>query len=128
MYHVRLRQPGMGDDLGEMRFYKISLKYYDALMIARLATHRDGLIEVPPNYPVSATSAAPSPVSASVPAVPGSPATEHFSASPETGLPDGVKRIFALQSDNSLVIEATPKGFAELTDLPLASEGYEVVN
>ena len=30
-------------------------------------------------------------------------------------LPEGVQRIFVLESDNSLVIEATPEGLASLT-------------
>ena len=39
-------------------------------------------------------------------------------------LPPGVKRIFILESDNSLVVEATAQGYENLTDERLLSGGY----
>ena len=78
------------------RFTKIRIRHYDAGMIADLITRPDGIIVVPPNFVV--------PAGAMVPP----------KAAPNV-LPEGVRRIFVLESDNSLVIEATPEGLASLT-------------
>ena len=142
VYHVRVRLTIPSELTGETRFYKIGIKHYDAGRTARLLAHRDGLIDVPPNYVVTANSASPAvhtvpptnqpataggaPVTASG-LDPRNPGSSVAAPVEETVLPKGVKRIFALQSDNSLVIEATPKGFHDLTDLQLASEGYDLV-
>ena len=80
------------------QFTKIRIKHYDAGMIADLITRPDGIIAVPPNFVVPAGMAAPQKA----------PATANV-------LPEGVRRIFVLESDNSLVIEATPEGLASLT-------------
>jgi hypothetical protein len=142
VYHVRVSFLDPTDLTGQMRFYKIGINHYDAGMLARLIAHPNGLVDVPPNFVVTTNAAAATPTAPkNTPAVPGAPASPPaapYSAMPysvapvpslvpQTEMPEGVKRIFALQSDNSLVIEATPKGFASLTDLQLASEGYEPV-
>ena len=139
VYHVRVSFLDPTDLTGQMRFYKIGINHYDAGMLARLIAHQNGLVDVPPNFVVTVNSAAaatPLPPATNTLAVPGTPGNSPAvpysvapmpSLVPQTEMPEGVKRIFALQSDNSLVIEATPKGFASLTDLRLASEGYEPV-
>jgi hypothetical protein len=139
VYHVRVSFLDQTDLTGQMRFYKIGINHYDAGMLARLIAHQNGLVDVPPNFVVTANLAAAAVTTSQptntpvVPGTPGSPPSAPYSVAPmpslvpQAEMPEGVKRIFALQSDNSLVIEATPKGFASLTDLQLASEGYEPV-
>ncbi len=130
---------GSADAEGQDRFYRIGVKHYDAGMMADLATRPDGIIEVPPNFVIPAGSAASaagmspaapavttvSPRSAFGPAgglntpVPfgATPAVTGPQAAPAAAnnvLPDGVRRIYARESDNSLVIEATPSGLARL--------------
>lgn len=78
------------------QFTKIRIKHYDAGMLADLITRPGGIIAVPPNFVVPAG------------------ATTPQKAAPNL-LPEGVRRIFVLESDNSLVIEATPEGLASLT-------------
>ena len=78
------------------RFTKIRIKHYDAGMIADLITRPDGIIVVPPNFVVPAGTMVPPKAAPNV-------------------LTEGVRRIFVLESDNSLVIEATPEGLASLT-------------
>lgn len=70
-------------------FQTIGVKHYDAGMMADLATRPGGLIDVPPNFVIPANSGASKP--------PG--------AAANNVLPDGVKRIYARESDNVLVIE-----------------------
>jgi hypothetical protein len=81
---------------GGYQFTKIRIKHYDAGAIADLITRPDGIIIVPPNFVLPAGAMVPQKV------VP-------------NALPEGVRRIFVLESDNSLVIEATPEGLASLT-------------
>ena len=81
---------------GGYRFTKIRIKHYDAGMIADLITRPDGIIVVPPNFDVPAGTMVPPKAAPNV-------------------LTEGVRRIFVLESDNALVIEATPEGLASLT-------------
>ncbi len=94
------------------QFTKIRIKHYDAGVIADLITRPDGIIAVPPNFVVPAGTAAPQK------AAPTAAANPNTALSPNTTanvMPEGVRRIFVLESDNSLVIEATPEGLASLT-------------
>ena len=90
------------------QFTKIRINHYDAGMIAYLITRPDGIIVVPPNFVVPVGTTAPQKAAPSA-----APNTTLSTAS--TVLPEGVRRIFVLESDNSLVIEATPEGLASLT-------------
>lgn len=101
------------------QFYKIGVQHYDAGMMADLATRQDPIVLVPPNFVI--------PSGGFAPALSGSPAVTTLGAPgprpvPNTlptaapaptppannRLPDGVERIYALQSNNSLVIQMTP--------------------
>ena len=107
-------QPNAAD-----QFYTISVQHYDAGVMADLATRQDPIVLVPPNFVV--------PSGGFAPALSGGPAVITFSApglrsAPNTlptaapapmppannRLPDGVERIYALQSNNTLVIQKTP--------------------
>lgn len=118
------------EDAGPDRFYKIGVKHYDAGMMADLATRPGGIILVPPNFVIPANPGAVGGIAgptvttvtsqpqAGNPAAPASvPLANNAlpnNALPNNVLPEGVKRIYALASDNSLVIEATPSGLARL--------------
>jgi len=84
---------------GQYQFTKIRIQHYDAGVIADLITRPAGIIAVPPNFVIPASVGA-----AVIPP----------KAAPNV-LPEGVRRIFVLESDNSLVIEATPDGLASLS-------------
>lgn len=126
------------EDTGQNSFYKIGIKHYDAGMIADAMTHRDGIILLPPNFVIPSGFAGPSvPTGPNVTTV-GGPRNPGLTAptgsAPQAGplaaanvLPPGVKRIFVLESDNSLVIEATPQGYNNLTGEGLFSRGYTQV-
>lgn len=90
-----LFSPFRADTPEHYQFTKIRIRHSDARMIAEMITQSGGIIVVPPNYVYAAGSSAPS------------------AASP--ALPPGVRRIFVLESDNSLVIEATSEGLAALS-------------
>lgn len=111
-------------------FTKIGIRHYDAGVMADLATRPSGIIVVPPNFVIPAGGgpssllaspvvttigglAAPSPFAA-VGAAPSAPV-----AAPATAnvLPAGVRRIFVLEGDNSLVIEGTPEAAQSLREL-----------
>ena len=118
------------EEAGQSHFYKIGVKHYDPGVIAELLTRQSGIIDVPPNFVIpSGGSASPAlsgpavttvrPPSAFGQAVPlgGSQTLTGPQAAPAAAnsvLPDGVRRIFVLHSDNSLVVEATPEGMARL--------------
>lgn len=98
------------------QLYKIGVQHYDAGMIADLATRQDAIVLVPPNFVIPSGGFAP--VLSGGPAVTtlGAPGLRPAPNTPPTAapvptppannrLPDGVERIYALQSDNSLVIQ-----------------------
>lgn len=124
-------------DSGQNSFYKIGIKHYDAGMIADALTRRGGIILLPPNFVIASGAAMPSTsVTPTVTTVgvprnlgPAAPIGNAAQAGPAaaTVLPPGVKRIFVLASDNSLVIEATPQGYDNLTGERLLSGGYTQV-
>ena len=125
-------------DTGQNGFYKIGIKHYDAGMIADALTRRGGIILLPPNFVIpSAFSASGAPAGTTITTVgaprnpaPAAPAVNNAQAGAlgaANALPPGVKRIFILESDNSLVIEATPKGYDNLTGESLLSGGYTQV-
>lgn len=105
-------------------FYKVGIRHYDAGMMADLITRQDGIILVPPNFVIPANPSAPGMLApptvttmASPP--PGPAATAPTGQTPPVAgpaaapaaanaLPPGIKRIFVLESDNSLVFEADP--------------------
>jgi hypothetical protein len=109
-------------------FTKIGIRHYDAGVMADLATRPSGIIVVPPNYvipagagpafglaaPAVTTVGRPLPSAASV--LPGGVPTAPVVAGTNV-LPEGVRRIFVLESDNSLVIEGTPEAAQALGDL-----------
>ena len=125
-------------DTGQNTFYKIGIKHYDAGMIADALTRPGGIILLPPNFVIaSASSALGAPAGTTITTVgaprnpmPTLPAVNNVQAgvlAAANVLPPGVKRIFVLASDNSLVIEATPKGYDNLTGESLLSGGYTQV-
>ena len=86
-------------------YAEVRLRHYDAAQMAGLITRPDGIIDVPPNFVFAANAAPPGPA-APVPAGPGQPAgVRPATRGAATVLPDGISRIFALQSNNSLVLE-----------------------
>lgn len=120
-------EPG---DSTQDHFTKIGIKHYDAGAMADLITRQGGIILVPPNFVfssgfngsgISAGSATPTvttvPNGGSGPAVPSPfgprPAQTGPSSAPAAAnniLPQGIKHIYALESDNSLVIESAGSG------------------
>jgi len=130
--------PVPAEDTGRNNFYKIGIKHYDAGMIADALTRRGGIILLPPNFVIPSAFAAlgmpagPAVTTVGVPRNPGLAANTVIAppAGPSASanvLPPGVKRIFVLASDNSLVVEATPKGYDNLTGESLLSGGYAQV-
>lgn len=125
-------------DAGQNRFYKVGMRHYDAGMIADALTRPGGIILLPPNFVIPSVfgaltgPAAPNVTTVGAPRNPGlaAPAGNPPQGGPLASaniLPPGVKRIFVLASDNSLVIEATPKGYDNLTGESLLSGGYTQV-
>lgn len=126
------------DDAGQNNIYKIRIRHYDAGMIADALTRPGGIVLLPPNFVIPSTAvAAGGPTAPNVTTVGGArglnPAAPN-GGGPQTGLPTGtnvlppgVKRIFILESDNSLVVEATAQGYENLTDERLLSGGYTQV-
>lgn len=113
IYHIRV---------APNNFTKIGLFHYDAAMMAGLVTRPDGIIDVPPNFVIAVNSAGmPSSAPAGTAPMPGMPTNQGGPAvrgpvpAVNAILPDGVKRIFALQGDNSLVIKSAPSSFARLS-------------
>ncbi len=109
-------------------FTKIGIRHYDAGVMADLATRPSGIIVVPPNFVVPANSgpsfgsAAPAittvggpPIAVTPPSTAGG--VPAVAPAATNVLPDGVRRIFVLESDNSLVIEGTPEAAQALGDL-----------
>ncbi len=101
------------------QFYKIDVQHYDAGMMADLATRQEAIVLVPPNFVIPSGGFAP--VLSGGPAVTtlGAPGLRPALNTPPNAapapmppannrLPDGVERIYALQSNNSLVIQMTP--------------------
>ncbi len=149
VYHVRASSsveiladfPAPMEDAGQNRFYKIGVKHYDAGMLADAMTRRGGIILLPPNFVIPANSAAPTALNRltvtttggpsgpgmPVPGVNGPPTGPAAGGQAGNVLPPGVKRIFVLESDNSLVVEATPDGIDNLTGSRLLSGGYTQV-
>lgn len=130
--------PAPAQDTGPSSFYKIGVKHYDAGMIADAMTRRDGIILLPPNFVIPANPAALGTLASPTVITPGAPRglgpSVPSGSAPQPGplaaanvLPPGVKRIFVLESDNSLVIEATPQGYNTLTGEGLLSRGYTQV-
>lgn len=130
--------PASAEDAGQSSFYKIGVKHYDAGMIADALTRRGGIIPVPPNFVIPSAfggqGAPTGPVVTTVGAqrtpMPAAPVGLTPQAGPQVSanvLPPGVKRIFILESDNSLVIEATPQGYDNLIGERLLSGGYTQV-
>jgi hypothetical protein len=111
------------NDLSQDHFTKIGIKHYDPITMADLITREGGIIVVPPNFVTPAGSgsgASATPTVTTVPSGPASGAASPFGSRP-TGsqaapsaaknvLPEGIKRIYALESDNSLVIESSGTG------------------
>jgi len=127
--------PAPVEDTGRNSFYKIGIKHYDAGMIADTLTRPGGIILLPPNFVIPSafgglgTPSGPAVTTVGAPRNPGPtpPTGITPQAGPQTSvnvLPPGVKRIFVLESDNSLVVEATPKGYDNLTGESLLSGGY----
>ena len=130
--------PAPAEDAGQDNFYKIGIKHYDAGVIADAMTRRGGIILLPPNFVIPANSGVPGALAPPAvttlgrPLAPGLPAAG--ANAPQGGpltannvLPPGVKRIFVLESDNSLVVEATPQGYDNLTGDRLLTGGYTQV-
>ena len=130
------------EDASQINIYKIRMRHYDAGMIADALTRRDGIIPLPPNFVIpSGTVAAGGPTAPNVTTAGVArnlPPAAANGAVPQNGLqpglrtganvlPPGVKRIFILESDNSLVVEATAQGYDNLTDERLLSGGYTQV-
>lgn len=145
VYHVQTRPSEsearvdlllQAQDTGPSSFYKVGIKHYDAGVIADAMTRRGGIILLPPNFVIPANGAALGALAPPTVTTPGLPRGQSFAA-PAAGvlpgqaaanvLPPGVKRIFVLESDNSLVIEATPQGYDDLTGARLLSGGYTQV-
>jgi hypothetical protein len=150
---VRASLPPPTEDAGQNNFYKIGINHYDAGVIADAMTRRGGIILLPPNFVIPANSAmpgtlagpnvttvggarglgmtAPNNSAAPLGALGVGPlAANAMQAGPLAAanvLPPGVKRIFVLESDNSLVIEATSQGYDNLTGEGLVSRGYTQV-
>ena len=130
--------PAPTDNAGQNNFYKIGIKHYDAGVIADAMTRRGGIILLPPNFVIPANSGAPTTLASPTVTTLGRPLTPAIPAAnggvPQAGLPmaanvlpPGVKRIFVLESDNSLVIEATAQGYDNLTGDRLLAGGYTQV-
>ena len=102
-------------DAGRYQFTKIGIKHYDAGVMADLITRPDGIIVVPPNFVVPANPVAPTSAAAGPPKAAPSVQANVQPNTQTNVLPPGVRRIFVLESDNSLVIEATPDGLAQLS-------------
>lgn len=109
--------PSQTDAAGQ--FYKIGVQHYDAGMMADLVTRQDPIVIVPPNFVIPsggfapALSGGPATTTLGAPGLRPAPNTLPTAASAPTPpannrLPDGVERIYALQSNNSLVIQMTP--------------------
>ncbi len=106
------------------QFYKIGVQHYDAGMMADLATRQDPIVVIPLNFVVPSGGFAPALSGGPAVITPGAPALRPVpnglpTAAPaptlpapmplaNNRLPDGVERIYALQSNNSLVIQMTP--------------------
>lgn len=133
---ARLAQLTQAQDAGQTAFYKIGIKHYDAGVIADAMTRQRGIILLPPNFVIAANAAAPgAPAPPTTTTLgPQRPQAPMALAGVAPGLmatnvlPPGVKRIFILESDNSLVIEATPQGYDNLTGERLLAGGYTQVN
>lgn len=96
------------------QFFKIGVQHYDAGMMADLVTRQDAIVVVPPNFVIPDGGFAPAlsggPVVTTLGAPGGRPlpnAAPTAAPAPVANnrLPDGVERIYALRSDNSLVIQ-----------------------
>ncbi len=148
IYHVRTSASAPPDfgpqagfppaDAGQNNIYKIRIRHYDAGMIADALTRRGGIIQLPPNFVIpSSASVAGGPTGPNIttvgaaagqpPAAPNGGGLQNGTATGANVLPPGVKRIFILASDNSLVVEATAQGYENLTDERLLSGGYTPV-
>ena len=148
IYHIQTRASVPPDfrveasfpvgDAGQNNIYKIRIKHYDAGMIADALTRPGGIILLPPNFVIpSAFGAAGGPTApniATAGAARGLTPAAANGVGPQPGLPTGanvlppgVKRIFILESDNSLVVEATAQGYENLTAERLLSGGYTEV-
>jgi len=102
------------------QFFKIGVQHYDAGMMADLATRQDAIVVVPPNFVIPDGGFAPAlsggpvvttlgaPISRPLPSTAPTAAPAPASAA-NNSLPDGVERIYALRSDNSLVIQMRPQ-------------------
>lgn len=154
VYHVRLKprladspsafkaadvSAGPAADAEQSQIYKTGINHYDARVMADLITRKDGIILVPSNL-VMLGSAAPAALGGpnvttvgGGPFGPGLPATAPTNGplpGSQTGpvtnnvLPDGIKRIFALQSDNSLVFETGSPTEPASAGNPFLSPGY----
>ena len=75
-----------------MHFTKIQVQHYDAGVMAGLITQPDGIIVVPPNFVISAAKQSAASAVTTVKPV----------------LPQGIQRIYVLESDNSVVIQTAP--------------------
>ncbi len=151
VYHVRLKprlpaalraadvSEGTSADAEQSQIYKTGINHYDARVMADLITRKDGIILVPSNL-VMLGNAAPAALGGpnvttvgGGPFGPGLPATAPTNG-PLSGpqavpvannvLPDGIKRIFALQSDNSLVFETGSPTEPISAGNPFLSPGY----
>ncbi len=120
---------------GPSVFTKIGIRHYDAGVMADLATRPSGIIVVPPNFVIPAgtgpSSALAAPAVTTVGGPPVSPVVPAaFGGVPIAApagtnvLPDGVRRIFVLESDNSLVIEGTPDGAQALEGIIEGTAGH----
>jgi len=135
---TRAAFPAPAEDTAQNSFYKIGVKHYDAGMIADALTRRGDIIPVPPNFVIPSAFGGPGTPTGPVVTTVGAPRNQAPTApigiAPQAGpqasaniLPPGVKRIFVLESDNSLVIEATPQGYDNLIGDRLISSGYTQV-
>ena len=148
IYHIQMAAPAPPDfgpgpsfpveDAGPNNIYKIRMRHYDAGMIADALTRRGGITLLPPNFVIPSnfgSAGGPAgPNVTTVGAARGLPPVAATAAGTQPGqvaganvLPPGVKRIFILESDNSLVVEATAQGYENLTDERLISGGYTQV-
>ena len=125
----------------QSQIYKTGIAHYDARAMADLITRKDGIILVPSNVVTLGNAAAPGPLGGSGFMTlgggafgPGQPTANGAQTGPFPGssaiptannvMPDGIRRIFALQSDNSLVIETGTASPPAAFGSPFAGPGY----
>lgn len=127
------------EDAEQSQIYKTGINRYDARVMADLITRKEGIILVPSNL-VMLGNASPAPLGGpNVTTVGGAPFGSGLpTTAPANGplfnpqavpaannvLPDGIKRIFALQSDNSLVFETGSPTEPVSSGNPFLSPGY----